>query len=61
MKLVIQKVKKAKVEVENKIVGQIEKGDMVLLVKTLIIFHTYFKKKNVWTQMETSIIQIQII
>lgn len=31
MKLVIQKVKKAKVEVENKIVGQIEKGYMVLL------------------------------
>ena len=29
MKLVIQKVKKAKVEVENKIVGQIEKGYMV--------------------------------
>lgn len=31
MKLVIQKVKKAKVEVENKIVGQIEKGYMVLV------------------------------
>lgn len=31
MKLVIQKVKKAKVEVENKIVGKIEKGYMVLL------------------------------
>lgn len=31
MKLVIQKVKKAKVEVENKTVGQIEKGYMVLL------------------------------
>ena len=31
MKLVIQKVKKAKVEVENKIVGQIEKGYIVLL------------------------------
>lgn len=31
MKLVIQKVKKAKVEVENKVVGKIEKGYMVLL------------------------------
>ena len=31
MKLVIQKVKKAKVEVEDKTVGQIEKGYMVLL------------------------------
>ena len=31
MKLVIQKVKEAKVEVENKIVGQIAKGYMVLL------------------------------
>ena len=31
MKLVIQKVKKAKVEVGNKTVGQIEKGYMVLL------------------------------
>ena len=31
MKLVIQKVKKAKVEVENKTVGKIEKGYMVLL------------------------------
>ena len=31
MKLVIQKVKKAKVEVENKTVGKIEKGYMVFL------------------------------
>ena len=31
MKLVIQKVKKAKVEVEDKTVGQIEKGYMVFL------------------------------
>lgn len=31
MKLVIQKVKKAKVEVGNKVVGKIEKGYMVLL------------------------------
>ena len=31
MKLVIQRVKKAKVEVENNIVGQIENGFMVLL------------------------------
>ncbi len=31
MKLVIQKVKKAKVEVENNVVGKIDKGYMVLL------------------------------
>ena len=31
MKLVIQRVKNAKVEVENKIVGEIDKGFMVLL------------------------------
>lgn len=31
MKLVIQKVKKAKVEVKNNVVGQIDKGYMVLL------------------------------
>ena len=31
MKLVIQRVKNAKVEVENKIVGKINKGFMVLL------------------------------
>ena len=31
MKLVIQRVKEAKVEVENKIVGQIQNGFMVLL------------------------------
>ena len=31
MKLVIQRVKKASVEVENKIVGKIEKGFLVLL------------------------------
>ena len=31
MKLVIQRVKNAKVEVENKIVGKIDKGFMVLL------------------------------
>lgn len=31
MKLVIQKVKKAKVEVKNKVVGEIERGYMVLL------------------------------
>ena len=31
MKLVVQKVKKAKVEVNNEIVGKIEKGYMVLL------------------------------
>lgn len=38
MKLVIQKVKKAKVEVGNKTVGQIEKGYMVLLgVKKVIL------------------------
>ncbi|HJJ12461.1 MAG: D-aminoacyl-tRNA deacylase [Clostridia bacterium] len=31
MKLIIQKVKKAKVEVKNNVVGQIDKGYMVLL------------------------------
>ena len=31
MKIVVQRVKKAKVEVENKIVGQIQKGYLVLL------------------------------
>lgn len=31
MKLVIQRVKNAKVEVENKVVGEIDKGFMVLL------------------------------
>lgn len=31
MKLVVQKVKKAKVEVKNKVVGEIERGYMVLL------------------------------
>ena len=31
MKLVVQRVKNAKVEVENKIVGEIDKGFMVLL------------------------------
>jgi len=31
MKLVIQRVKKASVEVENEIIGKIEKGFLVLL------------------------------
>ena len=31
MKLIIQKVKKAKVEIKNNVVGQIDKGYMVLL------------------------------
>ena len=39
MKLVIQRVSNAKVEVENKIIGQIEKGFLVLLgVVGLIVF-----------------------
>ena len=35
MKLVIQKVKKAKVEVKNNVVGQIDKGYMVFPVLLL--------------------------